>query len=168
MAENDLRYMDLKFIKDTIKVQKLSPDAVIPQKKDPCDFGYQITLIGRTDGRSEDDVGEVNQFTTGLKMVPPKGYHLVLYPSPELFRHGYMLADNIIYSGSQELIVKLYKFKETSDLDLPIVGVVLFVHETVYSKVGCESVSSDEVQEVGLRQVLPQKKIKQVNITNFS
>lgn len=147
-ASNDNKKMSLrprekkdpgpKHIEGKISFCKLLPNAENPYKERPSDVGLDVTLIGRTDNRSEDDTGEVNCFRTGIALTPPKGYYIEMVARSSLHKHGYMLATgtSIIdpeYTG--ELIVPLYKYKEAEDLELPFRAVQLLVKPAVYAHI---------------------------------
>ena len=124
-------------IKEKILIQKLRPEAILPYKERDSDIGYDITLIGRTENRAEDDMGAVGNFRTGLALTPPKGYFIEMVARSSLHKHGYMLATGVSiidpeYTG--ELIVPLYKFKENAeDLEMPFRAVQLIVRPAIYA-----------------------------------
>lgn len=77
------------------------------------DVGYDVSIrsVDRTANPS------VIKCHTGLRIVPPDGYHFELYARSSLWKRGYMLANSVgiidpEYRG--ELIVMLYKFDETT------------------------------------------------------
>lgn len=121
-----------RYVEEKIAVQKLVPDATFPHREHgSTDVTYDINVTGRTDNRAEDDTQEVNNFTTGLVITPPVGLYAQIIPHPDLHKHGYSLIRNpmIIQPGNTaELIIPLYKFKETEDLELPFPAVQMVVH----------------------------------------
>jgi len=132
------RQITPNFLKDHIKVKKLNPTAELPVKVRQSDIGYDLTLISRSDNRAEDNVHEVNMFSTGLAVTPPPGYYFELMVRSSLHRNGYMLATgtSIIdpeYTG--ELLVPLYKFKQSPDLDLPFRAVQLVLKKAEYAHI---------------------------------
>jgi hypothetical protein len=128
-----------RYIDEKVAVQKLVPDAVFPHKEhDSTDVTYEINVSGRTDNRAEDDLQEVNNFSTGLVITPPVGLYVQIIPHPDLHKHGYSLIRNpmLIQPGNTaELIIPLYKFKETEDLELPFPAVQMVVHRAVYAHI---------------------------------
>lgn len=126
-------YDKIEYTKYPLRYQKMVPDAEDPYKERPSDAGWDLTLISRTDQRSEDDIGEVNMYDTGLRMAPPEGYHIELYARSSLQKLGYMLGNNVgiidpEYRGN--ILVGLYKFKEADDLELPFRGVQMILRKT--------------------------------------
>jgi len=112
-----------------IKVVQLHPQAEIPTKE-ADDVGWTVTLVGRTDNRAEDDFGEMNGFSTGLQLCPPKGYYLEVVALPSFYKHGYNLASGTLIIGPDnrdELIIPFMKFRECNDLELPIEAVQVIV-----------------------------------------
>lgn len=118
-----------------IRVFKHHPNAEIPYQEDKnTDVGYAITLIGRTDNRAEDDIGEVNYFSTGIEINPPDGCYLELAADPSLHKSGYMLATGttaLDRDSQGELEIPLYKFKDTEDIDLPFKGAQVIVRPLI-------------------------------------
>lgn len=126
----------MTYIEGKIQVQKLHPKAEFPYKENPSDTCYDITLIGRSENRAEDDTGEVNNFNTGIALTPPQGYYFEMVARSSLHKHGYMLATgtSIIDPGyTGELIVPLYKYKEAEDLEMPFRAVQLILRPVVYA-----------------------------------
>ncbi|MDB4769350.1 hypothetical protein OAG24_00145 [bacterium] len=123
-----------------IQAHKISGDAVIPRKAEghENDVGFDITLIGRTENRAEDELGKVNKFHTGLELKPPKGFYLELIAKSSLHDQGYMLATGttiIEPSNTGEIIVPLYKYSDESDLDLPFDAVQLILRQHIEAHV---------------------------------
>ena len=132
-------------IKDNILVQKTHPQAEFPTKERSCHVGWEVTLISRTENRAEDETNEINDFGTGIHISPPKGYFLELVACRSLHRHGYMLPGPLIIEPGNrgELIVPLFKFRETDDLSLPFGAVRLLTRPAIYSHI-----SHSKVQRV--------------------
>lgn len=133
------------FIKDSLKVCKLRPEAEYPYKERPDDIGYDVTLISRSENRSEDTVGIVNYFDTGISISPPKGHYVDVVARSSLHKTGYMLATgtSIIDPGyTGELKIPLFKFKQCDDIELPFRGVQLILRPAVYAHLsGVKSLS---------------------------
>lgn len=101
---------------------KTLPNAEQPFKQRQSDVSLELTLVSRVDNRTEDNVGEVNLFDTGLSAVIPLGTYLEIIASPQLYKAGYMLAhgSHIIQPEDRNnIVVPLYKFKDGPDLELP-------------------------------------------------
>lgn len=123
------------YISGKIQVQKIQPGAEFPHKDSSCDLLYSLTLIGRRQGRDEDETGCLNDFTTGLRLTPPEGHFLEIVASPILHKSGYMLPGPIIIEKKtqDELVVSLYKIGEGEDLELPFACLDMIVRPAVYS-----------------------------------
>lgn len=107
----------------TATFSKTSPNAVVPDKGERVtDAAYDIEIIGRHENRAEDMFQECNVFTTGLQLKPAPGQFILITAAPSLYKTGYTLMDSPIIINSSdtgELLVPLYKFRETDDLELP-------------------------------------------------
>ncbi len=131
-----------------IKAIQLHPQAELPSKEDG-EVGWVVTLVGRTENRAEDDFGEMNGFCTGLQLCPPEGYYLEVVALPALYKHGYNLASGAIVIGpnnKDELIIPLMKFRETADLELPIMAVQVIVKVLVPAFM-CKTKNTQSIQE---------------------
>jgi len=105
---------------------------LIKSEDDTC---YIITLTERTDARTEDSVGECQDFHTGIKFTSfPPGYHAELFAKSDLENQGYsMLSHRIISSNdTDEIIISLFKFKEGDDLELPFPAVNILIRKTEF------------------------------------
>jgi dUTP pyrophosphatase len=132
----------LMFVVHPIRVIKINPSAEMPFKDHPDDVGFDLTLISRTEGRVEDEIGAVGMFNTGLQIAPPPGYHLEIVARSSLHKSGYELATGtsiIDPSYRGEIYVPLKKFKEGEDLELPARAVQLILRETNYAHVSVVS-----------------------------
>jgi deoxyuridine 5'-triphosphate nucleotidohydrolase len=103
----------------SILVQCIDEQAVIPHKSRPSDSGYDLTLIAE---RSR--FGEVVLYGTGLIVQAPIGFYFDVVARSSIIKTGYMLANNVgiidrAYRG--ELMVPLIKIdKNAPDLKLPV------------------------------------------------
>lgn len=98
-----------------VKVFRVHPDAVIPQRAEDGAAGYDLRAI-------EDFTihhGEKVIVRTGLVIQPPEGYHTEILPRSGLaFKHNIMLANNVglvdrSFSGpDDEIKVMLYMAPE--------------------------------------------------------
>lgn len=125
----------------SIPGKKLHPNAEEPFKEVHSDVGYEISVVGREDNRVEDIYGDVNVFTTGLVLRAPKNYHFELLEHPQLYKTGYSLAGapRIINPGDEsEILLPLYKFKESEDLELPFRAAILVLRQTEYALIRLE------------------------------
>ncbi len=135
-------------ITEHIIVRKTNPHADFPAKENVNDVEWNITLVSRTDNRAEDETGEINYFNTGLHIKPPKGYFLELIASKALYRTGYMLTGPVIIEPDNkgELIVPLYKFRDSEDIELPFVAVSLLTRPAIYAHVSHTAVQATHQQ----------------------
>lgn len=117
-----------------IDVQKIHPSAEFPTKEKITECGWDVTLVNRTQNRVEDEIGEINEFGTGLKFCPPEGYYLEVVANNTLHRQGYTLTGPVIIDRENhgELIVPLYKFREADDLALPFRAVRIIPRPLLY------------------------------------
>lgn len=125
----------LKVLTSPLKVSLLVPSAEVPHKERQSDIGWDVTLIGRVDNRVDDIVNEVNMFHTGIAIEPPQGYYFEMVARSSLHKTGYILATGMSvidpeYRG--ELLVPLFKYRESDDIELPIRGVQLILKECQY------------------------------------
>ena len=124
-----------------VVVTKSHGDAEVPFKENDSDVGWQLTLIRRCDNRVEDVERDVNTFTTGLKISPPKNYHLEVIEHPNLRGTGYtMIGVPLIINPDcqEELVISLFKFKEGEDLPLPFIAASLVLRQTEYASITLE------------------------------
>jgi hypothetical protein len=73
---------------------------------------------------------------------PPPHYHFEVLPHPTLYKAGYMLASSPIVinpEDEEELILPLYKYKESEDLVLPFRAALLVLRPTEYAVVATET-----------------------------
>jgi dUTP pyrophosphatase len=91
---------------------------VVPFKTRVSDSGYDITLIEKIK-----QTGDVEFYTTGIKIKPIYGFYFDLVPRSSIMKTGYMLANSvgIIDQGYfGEVIAGLIKVdKGAPDLELP-------------------------------------------------
>ena len=134
----DIHDKPVEYINGKVSVKTLLPEAAFPSKEEGKgnDVGYGVSLVQRSENRSEDTTHEVNNFRTGIVLSPPNGYYVEVIATSSLHKHGYFLATgtSVINPGnSSELIVPLYKYKEVSDIELPFRAVQIIVKPAVYS-----------------------------------
>jgi hypothetical protein len=160
-----------QYLKDHIKVRKLNPIAELPVKKRLTDVAYDVALIARTDNRAEDNIHDVNLFSTGLSLVPPPGYYIEVLSGHSLYRNGYMLATGVTIvdpENNSELIVPLYKFKDSVDLDLPVNAIQIVLKKSEYAHIASDTpVNRNYGSQIGnpqFQQGLPYN--QQQSITN--
>lgn len=134
MSSKVLPYVDHVVTCDHSSFIKLNPLAEPPSSVDGNGGVYSVNLIDRTDGRVDDQTYEVNEFHTGLALIPPPGFHFEVIADAELYKSGYFLPNTIVIDPStagQELIVPLYKFKDESQICLPFAGINVVVRENI-------------------------------------
>jgi dUTPase len=123
----------------TALVQLMHPHANVPVKTFDESIGYDVELVERCDGRTEDMVNDVTLFDTGLVIKPPEGYYFEMVARRSLYKEGYMMANGVeiidpCYRGN--VIVALYKFKDGDDIKLPFGAVQLIPRRAEYIYVG--------------------------------
>lgn len=124
------------------KLQATAEYPYVDKQNSSC---YNVTLIARTDSRSEDNHMEVNTFHTGLSVVSiPHNSFVEIIPHPSLYKNGYMLVGPIVIDNATkgELIIPLYKYKDVDCIDLPFPAVQLVVKATMHV-----FISSDETKK---------------------
>ena len=123
----------------TALVQLMHPHANVPSKNFDEDIGYDVELVERCDGRTEDMVNDVTLFDTGLVIKPPEGYYFEVVARRNLYKEGYLLAAGVEVIGPSyrgNVVVALYKFKDGDDLKLPFGAVQLIPRKAEYIYVG--------------------------------
>ena len=138
-----------EYIKKPILAQLVHPHAQVPHKTHVTDIGYDVTLIERCDGKTEDLVGEVTLFDTGLRIQPPYGYYLELLPRSSLYKKGYMLVNSVgildpDYRGN--VIAALYKFKDGEDLSLPARCMQFVLRKAEYAYMGLSDTDFEDTE----------------------
>ena len=73
------------------KFIKTSNHAVTPEKNNPTDEGYDVTITKEDKKISEN----TTRYDTEIKMEIPPGWHIELYPRSSLSNSGYMLANSV-------------------------------------------------------------------------
>lgn len=114
------------------------PGAEQPFRVKPSDVTLELTAITRVDNRTEDNVGEVNLFDTGLQAIIPAGTYLEIVANPSLYKQGYMLAHGthiIQPEDRSNIVIPLYKFKDGPDIELPFRVAQLLPHSAHYTRV---------------------------------
>jgi len=139
-GKTDPKFMSGKvlMIPSPVTAIKLTPEAEIPFKEEETDAGWNITIVGRCNNREEDVFGDANTFSTGLILKPPRNYHFEVIEHSSLYKTGYTLCGGtrIIHpTNEDELIIPLYKFKDSDDLSTPFVVATLILRETEYAAV---------------------------------
>lgn len=100
------------------KYNKIRKDAVAPFKNKPSDSGYDLTILER-----KKNIGEVELYSTGIKIQPDFGLYFDLVPRSSIIKTGYVLANSIgiidrTYTG--EIMVPLIRIDNNApDLPLP-------------------------------------------------
>ncbi|QJX71820.1 nudix hydrolase domain protein [Faustovirus] len=103
-----------------MKFVKLRPDAVIPTKATDGSVGFDLTLLGMHSRCATDDT--VIYCHTGLKVKPPPGYYIKIYPRSSISKSGYSVANSVgivdvDYRG--ELLVALRQHKADAVITYP-------------------------------------------------
>lgn len=130
-------------ISRNVTFKKLQPSSEYPYLDIPGSVAYNVTLIARTDSRSEDNHMEVNNFHTGLVVSSlPDDSYLEIIPHPSLYKSGYMLPGPVIVDNSYkgEIIIPLYKYKDVECLELPFPAVQFVVKSIIPVFISAEEV----------------------------
>jgi hypothetical protein len=117
----------------TVVFQSCDASATIPQDDGyRKDFGaYPLTILKREGDRSEDKVAEINIFSACCKMMPPANKYLEFVPLPSLLNHGYFMPSApLLITPGEEILIPLYKFRDGSDLKLPMVVGHVFLRDS--------------------------------------
>jgi len=113
------------------KFNKTRKDAVIPTKSNVSDSGFDLVLLEKIK-----NMGDVELYTTGIKIQPCFGYYFDLVPRSSISKTGYMLANSLgiidrTYIG--EIFVALRKVnKDAPDLELPCKVVQIIPRQIVH------------------------------------
>lgn len=103
---------------ESFRCHRLRKDAVFPSKVRVSDSGYDVTIIEKVES-----FGNVQVYTTGLRLQPIFGYYLMLVPRSSIIKKGYTFANNIgiLDRGFLgEVKVALLKTDQNApDLELP-------------------------------------------------
>jgi len=97
---------------------KTRSDGIIPSKQRASDAGYDLTIIEKIK-----TAGDVEFYTTGIKIQMEMGWMGLIYPRSSISNTGYILANSVgvidrSYLG--ELIVALRKVdSNAADITLP-------------------------------------------------
>lgn len=120
---------------EPVKVFKHHPNAEELTKEGNLNPTFELSVIGRDEGRVEDIYGDVNVFTTGISIASPKNFHAEIIEHPQLYKTGYSLvgAPRIVFPGDGgEILIPLYKFKEAEDLELPFRAAIVIFRPSLY------------------------------------
>jgi hypothetical protein len=123
-----------KPITKKVVIKRLQSTAEYPYIDIDGSVVYNVTLIARTESRSEDNQFDIGTFHTGLAIFSlPEDVYLELIPHPTLYKNGYTLPGPVIFDSSHvgEIIVPLYKFKDVDCLELPFPAVQFVVKQHV-------------------------------------
>lgn len=121
-----------------VKYQKVNPSAQDIILSSDSDYGFQMSLVDRTDNRIEDEVNEVNIYTTGIRISAPPGFFVEIKAVKELWKSGYMIPGGSIYiqpEDWEEIIIPLFKYREGEDIDCPFDCLEVIIHKIQYTRV---------------------------------
>ncbi len=100
---------------------KIDDSAVYPYKTSVSETGFNIHLVQKL-GENNDSC--IHYYTTKLQISSDYGYYMEIY-GQDLYKHGYMLATGgsmiIDNQMTDEIIVPLYKFNNTSVMSGPLI-----------------------------------------------
>lgn len=104
-----------------VKIKRLHPDAVIPQKAHAADAGFDLTALSM----EYDSLNDCIVYHTGLAFEIPQGYVGMLFPRSSIFKKNLLLTNctGIIDSSYRGEV--LAKFKRlTSDSRLSSIYII--------------------------------------------
>jgi dUTP pyrophosphatase len=135
----DTPFTSRSYGQKVIQVELSHPNAKLPIKHHDTDIGYDVNLVERCDGITEDTVGQVTLFNTGLRIKPPEGYYVEIVARSSLYKTGYQLVNSVgiidpDYRGT--IMVPLLKFRAGDDLALPDDYIQMIVRKAEYAYVG--------------------------------
>ena len=118
-----------------IRVSKISPDAIVPNKVHQSDSGYDITLISLAKKLGPN----LYLYGTGLRIAPDEGYYVELVARSSLMKFGYILANGVGIIDNQyrgELLVALWKLDlSMPDIELPFRGAQIIPRQLIKSEI---------------------------------
>jgi|688.fasta_scaffold86794_3 dUTPase len=123
-----------KPITKKVVIKRLQSTAEYPYIDIDGSAAFNVTLIARTESRSEDNQFDVGTFHTGLSIFSlPENTYLEIIPHPALYKNGYTLVGPLVFDKSYvgEIIIPLYKFKDVDCLELPFPAVQMLVRQQV-------------------------------------
>lgn len=141
-------------------VQLIHPHANVPVKSYDEGISYDVDVVERCDGRTEDMVNDVTVFDTGIAVKPPQGFYMELVAHPMLYKEGYLLVNGLSVLDPDDqgrILVGLYKFKDGDDLKLPHRAIQIIPRKAEYVYMGESTVP--------LIQEEPQQQHRQNNVT---
>lgn len=118
-----------------LKIIKVDEKAIIPNKNNYSDAGFDLTIIKESKRLNSDTM----LYDTGIKLEIPNGYYVEIVPRSSISKSGYMLANNIGiidqgYTGN--LFVALRKINnDCEDLELPYKCCQIIMKKQVYPKI---------------------------------
>lgn len=116
-----------------VRVCKVQPNAEYPFRDEEkySSVEMNLNLTSRTNNRISDDVNALNDFELDLRMIAPPNHHIIIYGNDALLNSGYFLPHPILVGSqpSDPITVKLMKFSEGNDLELPFKGLYCILHE---------------------------------------
>ena len=78
-----------------IKVKQLHQDAVLPQKANDKDAGYDLVAISDPEIKYDNDNVLYIQYKTGIAIEPPEGYHTEIYPRSSISKYNLQLCNSL-------------------------------------------------------------------------
>jgi dUTP pyrophosphatase len=89
-----------------IKVKKIHPDAVLPKNAHPSDSGYDVYAV-----EEPEKFDSYYLYKTGLKIEPPDGYDIKVFPRGSIAKTDLVIANSIglcdnSYRGEYMVVMK--------------------------------------------------------------
>lgn len=119
-----------------IKVKKLHPNAVLPQKMTDGAIGFDLTATDLVQKTQDTTI-----YGTGLAFEIPKGYGMFIFPRSSCYKHNAMMANSVAvidndYRGEVKVIVNDYGDRCSYDIgDRVAQAVILPIPEVEYEEV---------------------------------
>lgn len=97
---------------------------------------WNISIVDRTGGRSEDLAMTPQEFTTGIRIVVPEGLHLEIEGNELLSEYGYFMPSKRIITSTdcdRDITVQLVKYANCEDIafNTPILGLRVKICQSV-------------------------------------
>lgn len=88
---------------------------------------WNISIVDRTNGRSDDTPMTPQEFTTGIRILVPEGLHLEIEGNELLSEYGYFMPSTKIVTSAdtdRDITVHLIKFSNCEDMSFsaPVMG----------------------------------------------
>lgn len=119
-----------------------------------------------------DRFNELNDFSLGLSIRPPKNCFVQLFPTVSLIQAGYDMIQQTIHSNPtqepEEVIIKLIKVKDKEDLPLPFYnGVYALVFKDFNNDIHIEKIDGSFDKDHKISDKIPIQKVRYAETTDY-